>query len=166
RDQDGTRRVLGETISNTAFAIMVFQIPVSWIFERYKAIPSFTFGLLVMGLSFVFLSLAGSVSPAWIFVGIFLFAIGEMITSPRIQEYITWLAPKEKAGLYMGSNFLAVGIGGFLSGTIYTSRIYSHFERSGHTEYVWLVLGGHILAGVIMVVLFSYFIGHFKEQES
>ena len=166
RDQDGTRRVLGETISNTAFAIMVFQIPVSWIFERYKAIPSFTLGLLVMGLSFVFLSLAGSVSPAWIFVGIFIFAIGEMITSPRIQEYITWLAPKEKAGLYMGSNFLAVGIGGFLSGTIYTSRIYSHFERIGHTEYVWLVLGGHILAGVIMVILFSYFIGHFKEQDS
>ncbi len=166
RDHDGTRRVLGETISNTAYSIMIFQILISWIFERYKAIPSFTFGLLVMGFSFGLLYLAGSVNPAWIFLGIFLFAIGEMITSPRIQEYITWLAPKEKAGLYMGSNFLAVGIGGFLSGTVYTSRIFSHFERSGHTEYVWLVLGGHILAGIIVVILFSYFIGHFKEQES
>ena len=47
-----------------------------------------------------------------VFLGIFLFAVGEMIASPRIQEYITWIAPKEKAGLYMGSNFLAVGIGG------------------------------------------------------
>jgi len=166
RDHDGTRRVLGEAISNTAYTIMVFQILISWIFERYRAIPSFTFGLLIMGLSFGFLSLAGSVNPAWIFLGIFLFAISEMITSPRIQEYITWLAPKEKAGLYMGTNFLAVGIGGFLSGTIYTSRIYSHFERSGHTEYVWLILGGHMLVGIILVILFSYFIGHFKEQES
>ena len=41
-----------------------------------------------------------------------------MISSPRIQEYITWIAPKEKAGLYMGSNFLAAGIGGALSGLL------------------------------------------------
>jgi proton-dependent oligopeptide transporter, POT family len=65
--------------------------------------------------------------PAFVFLGIFLFAIGEMITSPRIQEYITWIAPKEKAGLYMGSNFLATGIGGFTSGITYTS-LYGYFS--------------------------------------
>ena len=51
-----------------------------------------------------------------------------MISSPRIQEYITWIAPKEKAGLYMGSNFLATGIGGVTSGVIYTT-LYGYFQK-------------------------------------
>jgi len=108
---------------------------------------------------------AGILNPAWIFAGIILFAIGEMITSPRIQEYITWLAPKEKAGLYMGTNFLAVGLGGLLSGLVYTSGIYSYFERIGHTEKIWLVLAIHVIIGAVAILLFSYFAGQFKEQE-
>jgi proton-dependent oligopeptide transporter, POT family len=166
KDYNGTRRIMGETISHTGWVIMVFQVFVAWIFERFRPIPSFLFGLLVIGIGFGFLGLAGIGNPAWVFLGILLFAIGEMISSPRIQEYITWLAPKEKAGLYMGSNFLAVGIGGFLSGTIYTSRVYSYFERSGHTGYVWFILCGHILTGILAISLFSYYTGQFREQES
>jgi|WetSurSiteA1Bulk_404760.scaffolds.fasta_scaffold00020_13 proton-dependent oligopeptide transporter, POT family len=165
KDYEGTRKVLGETISHTGWVIMVFQVFVAWIFERFRTIPSFVFGLFVLSIAFGFLGLAGITNPAWIFLGIFLFAIGEMITSPRIQEYIAWIALKEKAGLYMGSNFLAVGIGGFLSGVIYTSRIYDYFERTGHTEYLWLVLGTHTLIGIIVLVLFSRFAGQFREQE-
>jgi dipeptide/tripeptide permease len=165
RDINGTRRILGETISNTAYAIMLFQVVVAWIFERYKPIPSFMFGLLVTSLAFGFICLAAIFNPAWIFLGIFLFAVGEMISSPRIQEYIIWLAPKEKAGLYNGTNFLAVGLGGFLSGTIYTSRVYSYFERGGHTEYIWIVLGCHVLLGILVMGLFTYYAGQFKEQQ-
>jgi len=165
KDYEGTRKVLGETISHTGWVIMVFQVIVAWIFERFRPIPSFVFGLFVLGCGFVFLGLAGILYPAWVFPGIFLLAIGEMISSPRIQEYITWLAPKEKAGLYMGSNFLAMGIGGFLSGLIYTSGIYSHLERTGHTEYVWLILAVHILTGIGIILLFSRFVGQFKVQE-
>ena len=36
----------------------------------------------------------------WAFLGILFVAIGEMVSSPRIQEYITWIAPKEKAGMF------------------------------------------------------------------
>ena len=166
KDYEGTRKVLGETISHTGWVIMLFQVFVAWIFERYKPIPSFVFGLFVIAIGFGFIGFAGIGNPAWVFLGIFFFAVGEMISSPRIQEYITWLAPKEKAGLYMGSNFLALGLGGFLSGVIYTSGLYSHFERTGHTEYVWLILGGHILLGIAVILLFSYFAGQFKEQTS
>jgi dipeptide/tripeptide permease len=166
RDYEGNRKVLGETISHTGWVIMVFQVAVAWIFERFRPIPSFIFGLLILGIGFGFIGLAGITYPAWIFPGIFLVAVGEMICSPRIQEYITWLAPREKAGLYMGSNFLAVGIGGFLSGVVYTSRVYDHFERTGHTEYLWLILGLHVLAGMAVIYLFSRFVGHFKEQSS
>jgi dipeptide/tripeptide permease len=142
-DHEGTRKVLGETISHTGWVIMIFQVIIAWIFERFRPISSFVFGLFVLSIGFGFLGLAGMYDPAWIFPGIFLFAVGEMICSPRIQEYITWLAPKEKAGLYMGSNFLAIGIGGFLSGVVYTSRVYNYFDGTGHAEYIWIVLGVH-----------------------
>ncbi|MBN2481301.1 MAG: MFS transporter [Bacteroidales bacterium] len=166
QDVDGRREVLGETISHTGWVIMIFQILISFIFERFKTIPSFIFGLVVAASGFVMIWVAGLTNPAWVFLGIFLFAIGEMITSPRIQEYITWLAPKEKAGLYMGTNFLAVGIGGFLSGVVYTSGFYSFFERINHTEYIWLIMAGHVILGVVVILLFTYFAGHFREQES
>ena len=98
------------------------------------------------------------------FLGIVLFAVGEMITSPRIQEYITWIAPKEKAGLYMGSNFLGVAIGAFSSGITYTI-LYGHFNDEGHPERVWYVLAAHIALGALVFLLFSRFGGGFKEQE-
>jgi dipeptide/tripeptide permease len=103
--------------------------------------------------------------PSLVFLGIFLFAIGEMCTSPRIQEYITWLAPKEKAGLYMGANFLATGLGGFLSGFIYTS-VFGTYNRMGHPEYVWYTLAVHYVIGVIIIHFYTKSVGHFKELEA
>jgi POT family proton-dependent oligopeptide transporter len=97
-------------------------------------------------------------------VGIFFFALGEMMASPRIQEYITWIAPKEKAGLYMGANFLATAIGAF-SGPIYT-RLYGRFDGMGHPEYVWYTLAAHVLLAVVVINLFVKVFGEFSEQEA
>ena len=85
------------------------------------------------------IGLAAVKSPAIVFFGIFLVAVGEMISSPRIQEYITWIAPKEKAGLYMGMNFLAIMIGAALSGVTYTA-LSGYFDSIRHADYVWYVL--------------------------
>lgn len=163
-DETGTRRILGETISHSGYIIMIFQVFISWTFERFRAIPSFLFGLFVAATGFMVLGYAKVSAPALIFLGIFLFACGEMISSPRIQEYITWIAPKEKAGLYMGSNFLALGIGSALSGVIYTS-LYGAFRGQGHPEYVWYTLAAHMILGVIVLFIFSKTAGEFKEQE-
>lgn len=165
KDYDGTRKIMGETISHTGWIIMIFQVFVAWLFERFKPIPSFITGLIIIALGFGLLALAGISNPAWIFPGIALFAIGEMISSPRIQEYIAWIAPKEKAGLYMGSNFLALGLGGFISGLMYTSWIYRVFNENGKPEWVWITLGLHLLVGILAILLFTKFGGQFKVQE-
>jgi len=162
-DDKGVRRVLGETISHTGWVIMLLQIFVARIFEKFRAIPSFLFGLAVMAVGFVVLGLAHTATPTLVFLGIALFAVGEMISSPRIQEYITWIAPKEKAGLYMGSNFLAVGVGSF-SGLIYTP-LYGRFADAGAPERVWYVLAGHLVAGIVAMLLFQRFAGGFVQQE-
>jgi POT family proton-dependent oligopeptide transporter len=164
-DVDGTQRILGETISHTGYIIMILQIFISRIFEKFKALPSFLFGFFIMALGFVVLGYAKIGAAAFVFLGIFLFALGEMISSPRIQEYITWIAPKEKAGLYMGANFLAVGIGGLLSGVTYTWLL-GRFEAASHPEYVWYILAVHMLLAIVALSIFRKVAGEFKEQET
>ncbi|MBI4720798.1 MAG: MFS transporter [Chitinivibrionia bacterium] len=163
-DEQGVRRVLGETISHTGYIIMIFQVFVSRFFERFRALPTFMLGLFVAAIGLVILGLATVSAAALVFLGIFFFAIGEMISSPRIQEYITWIAPKEKAGLYMGSNFLAVGIGGGLSGVVYTS-LYGYFRDMNHPDYIWYTLAAHLVVAILVFEIFRRVGGEFTEQE-
>jgi dipeptide/tripeptide permease len=160
--ETGVHRILGETISQDGYVIMVFQVFVSLFVQRLRPIPAFLGGLAIAAVGFVVLGYTAVSAPALVFLGIFLFAVGEMITSPRIQEYITWLAPKEKAGLYMGSNFLATGVGA-TSGLIYTP-LYGHFQELGHPGHVWYVLAGHVLVGVLAIFLFTRLAGEFHER--
>jgi len=159
---DGVRRVLGESVSHTGYIIMLLQLPVSLVFERFRAMPSFIFGLTVAAVGFGVIGLAATGAAVLVFLGIALFAIGEMITSPRIQEYITWIAPKDKAGLYMGSNFLGTMIGATLSGMY--APIYGYFERIGQPGGVWFVLAGHMCLAVLAFAAFIKFAGEFKVQ--
>lgn len=163
-DEDGTRRVLGESISHTGYIIMFLQVFVSRTIEKWKALPTFMAGLAISAAGFVVLGYARISAASLIFVGIGLFAIGEMMASPRIQEYIMWLAPREKAGLYMGANFLATAFGAF-SGPIYTG-LYGSFDKAGHPEYVWYTLAAHLVLAIVVINLFVKFAGEFKEQEA
>jgi dipeptide/tripeptide permease len=165
RDEAGTRHILGETISHTGYIIMILQVFVSRFFEKFRPIPSFLGGFVVSAAGFVVMGLAAVSDSALVFLGIFLFAVGEMISSPRIQEYITWIAPKEKAGLYMGTNFLATGIGGATSGVIYTS-LYGYFRGMNRPEYVWYTLAVHLVAAILVLVVFQRTAGEFREQEA
>lgn len=162
-DDQGVMRILGETISHTGYIIMILQVFVSRYFERFKAIPAFLSGLVVASIGFTVLGYAKIGSPAWVFLGIFLFALGEMISAPRIQEYITWIAPKEKAGLYMGTNFLALGLGGGLSG-LYTT-LYGYFCDINHPEYIWFTLATNFIVGMFVILIFIKKAGEFKELE-
>jgi dipeptide/tripeptide permease len=120
---------------------------------------------VIAGVGLGVIGLAHTGAAALVFLGIALFAVGEMITSPRIQEYITWIAPPEKAGLYMGSNFLATAIGGTLSGVVYTN-LYGFFDANGHPDGVWYVLGLHSVVAAVVFWLFVRLAGEFKEQDA
>jgi len=162
-DSHGVRRILGETLATTGWIVMILQVFVSRIAERFRAVPTFLAGLLMLSVGFVVIGLAAISVPAVVFVGIFLFAIGEMISSPRIQEYFTWIAPKEKAGLYMGMNFLATMIGAALSGITYT-RLSGYFNQKGLPEYIWYVLALHGALGILALAAYHRIVGEYKEQ--
>jgi proton-dependent oligopeptide transporter, POT family len=162
-DKHGVRRILGETLSSTGYVVMILQVFVSRTSERFKAIPTFIAGLVMLTAGFVVIGLARVSVPAIVFLGIFIFAVGEMVASPRIQEYITWIAPKEKAGLYMGMNFLAVMIGAAFSGITYTP-LSGYFNDVGSPEYVWYVLAAHSAIGILALSGYIKLVGEFKEQ--
>ena len=163
RQEDGVWKINAEAISHTGYIIIIFQLLISRIFEKRAAIPSFLFGLFIAALGFLMLGVAVIESNSWVFLGIFLFAVGEMISSPRIQEYIMWIAPKEKAGLYMGTNFLATFIGAILSG-IYTG-VMGAFQNAGHPEYIMYTLAAHTFIAIIAIYIFTKTLGDFKELE-
>ncbi len=110
-----------QMINLDAAAIVIFQVIVSTFVMRMKPLNSIISGLLVCtigtGLSFM-------TGNGWfIVIGILIFAFGEMASSPKITEYISRIAPKDKTALYMGCSFLPVALGnklaGYLSGPVY-----------------------------------------------
>jgi dipeptide/tripeptide permease len=161
-NESGVWRINAEAISHTGYIIIIFQLLVSRVFEKRDAIKSFMIGLFIAALGFLSLAFSVTSFQGLVFLGVFLFAVGEMIASPRIQEYVMWIAPKEKAGLYMGTNFLATFIGAFSSG-IYT-WIMGRYESAGHPEYIMYTLAVHILLGVLAIYLFTRKLGGFEER--
>ena len=104
-----------------ALFIVFFQILISSLVMRFKPINTMIVGFLVNAIG---ITLAMLTRNGWfLMLSIFIFSLGEMSFSPKILEYIGRLAPRDKAALYMGTNFLPMAFGnffaGFISGKLY-----------------------------------------------
>ena len=64
----------------------------------------------------------------------------------------------------MGTNFLATGLGGALSGVTYT-LLYGYFRNTGNPEYVWFCLAGNFILGIVFIFIFTRIAGEFKEMK-
>ena len=107
--------------SMDAFFIIIFQLAVSAFVMRFRPLAAMMGGILILagGLALMF-----SNQNSWlILLGILIFALGEMASSPKFTEYIGRIAPEDKKALYMGTSFLPIAAGhqlaGWLSGGVY-----------------------------------------------
>ena len=102
--------------SMDAFFIIILQMWVSSISMRYKALHSMMTGFFILsgGLLLMFLTR----NPVFTILGVLIFSIGEMASSPKFNEYVGRIAPDDKKALYMGTSFLPVAMGHFLAGII------------------------------------------------
>ena len=64
----------------------------------------------------------------------------------------------------MGTNFLATGLGGALSGITYTS-LFGFFTNRNQPEYIWYALAAHFLIGIAVIYIFTRTLGEFEELE-
>ena len=107
--------------SMDSFYIIVFQLMVSAFVMRFRPLAAMMGGILVLagGLGLMFSNQSG-----WlILLGVLVFALGEMASSPKFTEYVGRIAPPDKKALYMGTSFLPIAAGhqlaGWLSGGVY-----------------------------------------------
>jgi len=100
--------------SINAFYIIVLQMFVSSVSAKYRPLQSMMTGILILGIGLMGMFLTRN--PYIMLAGALIFAIGEMASSPKFNEYVGRIAPPDKKALYMGTVFLAIAIGHFLAG--------------------------------------------------
>ena len=99
-----------------AMFIVLFQVMISGFIMRWKALSVMVSGFIVstIGLSLTMITQ----NPVFILAFMFVFAVGEMTSSPKITEYIGNIAPADKKALYMGYSFIPLFIGNILAGIV------------------------------------------------
>lgn len=117
-----TQTMQAEFIVNSdAMFIILFQIIISSIVMKWKALNAMMSGFVVCATG---MALTLYTQNVYFTIGaILIFAIGEMSSSPKITEYIGMIAPSDKKALYMGYSFIPVFLGnlfaGFIGGDLY-----------------------------------------------
>lgn len=108
-------------INIDAFAIIALMLVIAWLTGKLHPMVALIGGMIVSVVAFVGAGI--SQSGLVVAVAIFVFAIGEMMCSPKFQEYIGLTAPPDKKALYMGySNIpfaVGWGVGNLISGFLY-----------------------------------------------
>nr|HPI32805.1 MFS transporter [candidate division Zixibacteria bacterium] len=101
--------------------IILLVVPLSWMVSRLRLVHSITIGVIISSVGLV---LAGfTTAGVFCILGIMVFSVGEMLASPKMNEYLGVIAPEGQKGLYMGyANVpLAVGWG---YGSRYGGQVY------------------------------------------
>ncbi len=156
-----------------AGAIVIFQVLVSFMMARFHQFTTMIVGMIIaaagIGLSFFAggegtIGLGGSV---WIVaLGLFTFAIGEMMASPTSQEYVGRIAPSDKKALYMGYYFVAVALGNLFGG-ILSGELYGKLARDmQRPDLMWLTFGAIMLATALIFLLYDRFALPRNSKES
>lgn len=115
-NKEGTEILPEGMLNIDAGLIMTTCFLFAWLSGKMKAITSMLVGTL---LASVGLFLSGYSALGWISVSaITVFAIGEMLSSPKFSEFIGNFAPPDKKAMYLGFSQMPLAIGWTLEGKI------------------------------------------------
>ncbi len=115
------RQINPEYIVNLGFlTIVLCQIAISRFIMRWQALPVLVGGtvLLALGLMLCGLSATAADGGLLAIAGVLLFSVGEMVTSPKSQEYVAAIAPQCQTAMYMGYYFVAMALGNLFAGLL------------------------------------------------
>ena len=167
---------------------LILLIPVIQRFSTFKLI---VVGMSISALSLVFMALPAqwmmhipgihNMTQAYLFIiiaQITVFAIGELIFSPRFTEYTSMAAPKDKVASYMGlaalPMFIAKPVNGFISGILVSGFCYEGIRAKidsgniayGHSpEFMWMIYLVAALFSPIAVIAMRKVLNQSHEPE-
>ncbi|OGD11922.1 MAG: hypothetical protein A2W20_03350 [Candidatus Aminicenantes bacterium RBG_16_66_30] len=158
--------------------IVCFQLLITRFVKRWLPIKTImmgaivmTLGMLVMALPSLFFSdpsqktavlgLSLPIAGVFMIVSIAAMAVGEMMASPRVFEYIGAIAPKGQEGLYLGYQSLPIAlasmIGGPVGGRLFERYINTPLKegRPVDTVTMWLIIVGIGVLSVIALAIYD-----------
>jgi dipeptide/tripeptide permease len=163
------------------FMIVAFQLLITKMVKRWTPVKSIMLGAVVVTLGMLtnvipallsadparkvsLLGLGLPVAGIFMLVSIASMAVGEMMASPRIYEYIGAIAPKGQEGLYLGYQSLPIAlasmIGGPIGGRLF-ERYVSEPQAAGlpaETLPMWLIIVGIGVASIVGLAIFNAWI--------
>jgi hypothetical protein len=168
---------------------LILLIP---ILNKFKLFNLLVVGALVSSISMFFNAIpapAGTSVATWTYqttvVFMLILTVGELMWSPRLQEYTAAIAPKDKEGIYLGLSmlpyFFAKLLVSWLSGSMLVrwcpefpegTPILGKRIEAGQVDFVdspymmFIILGGVALAGaIIAIILRKWFVAGMEEAK-
>ena len=117
------------------------------------------------------LGLAIPFAGLFVILSIASMAMGEMMASPRIYEYIGAIAPKGQEGLFMGYVSLPIALaslaGGKLGGRMFERFISEPVAAGRPAEYVtmWLIIAAIGVASIVGLIIYNALIRKAKGRK-
>ena len=140
------RMVTQEWLINAdAGLIILFVVWISWLAKRMRRVHSIFWGITIASFGLV---LAGFTMSGWLcLLGIIVFAVGEMLSSPKMQEYLGVIAPEGQKALYMGYANMPTAIG-WAYGSILGGQVYDKMGDKANLALRYLAENQGITTGV------------------
>ncbi len=116
------RMIAQEWMINLDSGLIILGVVwISHLVARMRRIQSIFFGIVVSSLGLV--AAGFSMSGVLCILGILCFAVGEMLSSPKMNDYLGVIAPEGQKALYMGYANMPVAIG-WAIGSLMGGEIY------------------------------------------
>ena len=136
--QGSPRQISPEFITAFNFgSILLLQIGISQIGKRFASLHVLISGTCVMAASFLWMGFGPAMGGIGIVLAVVAFSVGEMLTSPKSQEYVAESMPSSQAALFMGYYFLSMAIGFLIAGLL-SGWGYGYLAKTlGRPDWMW-----------------------------
>lgn len=135
-------------------SIALLQLGVARLTRALPPVVAMSSGIALGAVSMALMGLFPSLWGAC--ASFFVFALAEMVYSPRYYEYVSSFAPKGREGMYMGLALVPAGLGGLVGGVLSGRLIEAYLPKGGPTQplRVW---GSYALIGLVCAAAMALF---------
>jgi len=167
--------------------IVAFQLLITKIVKKFTPVKSIILGIIVATSGMLLnvippllfedftqntnvLGLVIPIAGIFLIISIASQAIGEMMASPRIYEYIGSIAPRGEEGLYLGYANLPIALASIVGAPV-GGRLYEHFIsdrlKAGqpvNALAMWLIVGGIGILSIIGLTIYDRILAKIKAK--
>ena len=132
-------------INMNSFLIILLVVWISHLVSRMRRVHSIFIGIAVASAGL--LAAGFTMSGIACVLGILCFSVGEMLSSPKMNDYLGVIAPEGKKGLYMGYANMPTAIG-WAYGSFLAGDLYAKVGEKAGLALRWLGEHGGVPAGI------------------